>query len=593
MLAGVALFASASGCASWRGELDPEFEKTLDARLRNIELAHLESRSRSGPVTIEGALARTGSAALTPPAASAPASMELTVADVRRHVLANNLDLAVQMIEPDISRTKISEEEAKFDATIMVGASYKKKDLPELDGDLVRLSGKSSPAAKALKSFQKGFFDGPFGNDKKSKGFEPEKDSFDGSFAKLTEIEQRKESFDTELGLVIPLQTGAKVRLGQYFDQDNKLAPFPSEQSIAASRFSISQPLLRDAGVAVNTAAIRIARLGQKSSVAKTKLVAIRVLAGAEKAYWKLYGARELLRIRRDLQDLAEKNLEIVRRRADEGLIPTIEIIRAEVGVARQLESLVVAGTTERIAERELKRILNIDGVDIQSPTRLEIATPPQLLQFDLDADALAKEAIGARMEMLEIELAVAADDLRIEFARNQTLPLISLDFEYGVLDRGGSFGTAWQDAWDFDKSEFGVGIKGEIPVTNELRKSQLRRAVQTRTQRLATRAARELSVRQEVYDAHDILRQEWQRILAARQTVIAAGVNYEAERRQFDEGTRTMREVFEALAQLGDAQSREVSAIVAYQVALIDLAYATGTLLGYSKVDVLPVAFQ
>jgi len=36
----------------------------------------------------------------------------------------------------------------------------------------------------------------------------------------------------------------------------------------------------------------------------------------------------------------------------------------------------------------------------------------------------------------------------------------------------------------------------------------------------------------------------------------------------------------------LGDAQVREIRAVTDYQVYLIDLAFATGTLLGYSQVD-------
>lgn len=586
--AAAVLLAPVAGCSLWRGELDPAFEKKLETRLRNIDLARLEAKSSTKPVTIdEGLEQMKQSDASTQPV---PSSMELTIEEIRRHVLGNNLDLAIYMLDPEISRTRISEEEARFDAAIMVGARYKKQDLPELDGDVVQLSEKSTSLDKAIKAFEKGLSGDKGGKSGESKS---EQGLTDGSTVKLTEVAQRKESFDADLGLLVPLPTGATLRLGQYYDQDNKLSPFSSDQSIAATRFSLSQPLLRNAGVDVNTAAIRIARLGEKSSIARTKLVAIRLLAAAEKAYWKLYGARELLEIRRRLIDLAEKNLEIVQKRTQEGLIPAIEVIRAEVGVAQQLESLIIAETSERIAERDLKRILNIEGLDLNSPTRLLSATPPRLLLYELSADTLVREAMTNRMEMLEIELAVAADDLRIEFAKNQTLPLITLDFEYGLLDRGGSFGTAWQNAWDFDKGDFAVGIRGEIPVTNELRKSQLRRAVLTRTQRLATRSARELSIRQEVYDALDVLNQNWQRMLAARQTVIAAGVNYDAERKQFDEGTRTMREVFEALAQLGDAQSREVSAIVAYQVALIDLAYATGTLLGYSKVDVLEARFD
>jgi outer membrane protein TolC len=355
-------------------------------------------------------------------------------------------------------------------------------------------------------------------------------------------------------------------------------------------KFSFSQPLLRNAGINANIASIRVARLNTQSVSARTKLNAIRVLAGAEKAYWRLYGAQRMLDVRLQQYNLAFDNLELVRKRVEEGLSPNIEIVRAEVGVARRLEALIKAEATLRIQQRELKRILNRDDLPMESATSVEITSPPELLRYALESDALAQAALANRMELLELELKLAADALRVDLGRNRALPLFVVDFAYGILDRRGSFGTAWQGMWDFDNAELSVGVRGELPVTNEAREAQLRRAMIDRGQRMATRAQRELAIRQEVFDALDILNQNWQRILAARQNVIVSGVNYEAELTQFREGLRTMREVLEVLTELGDAQINEVRAIVAYQIAQIDLAFATGTLLGYARLDLTPI---
>lgn len=586
--------AAIPGCSAWQGRLDPQFENQVNRRLQGIEQARLDEQSIRPPQDIESGLASLKDVARTETPSTAPASLDLPIDLARRSVLENNLDLSVVAIEPDKARTRISEEEAKFDATIRVGASYKKQNPPALDDDYVQFTEKKTALDQLIKGYEAGnSFADTMQQLAEGKTPKPDKvGGFDGGIAKLTTIEQTKESINAELGLNVPLPTGGRVGLTQFLDRQNKLSPFYSDQSTSPLVFSISQPLLRNAGLDTNLASIRIARLDAKATSAKTKLVAIRLLAAAEKAYWKLYGARKLLEIREQLNELANRNLELVQKRVDEGLVAPIEVIRAQAGVALQLEALIVARTNERIQQRDLKRILNLEGVDLNSPTRLDITTPPTLLGYELESEPLVKRALTNRMEMLEIELELAADTIRVDFARNQTLPLISLDFEYGLVDTGGTPGTAWQSAWDFDNPSFGIGIKGEIPVTNEARKAQLRRAVLTRTQRLATRAARELAIRQEVLDALDLLDQNWQRILAARQAAVVSGLNYEAERKQFDQGTRTMREVFEALAQLGDAQAREAGAIVAYQVSLVDLAFATGTLLGYSKVDMLEADF-
>ena len=57
------------------------------------------------------------------------------------------------------------------------------------------------------------------------------------------------------------------------------------------------------------------------------------------------------------------------------------------------------------------------------------------------------------------------------------------------------------------------------------------------------------------------------------------------AEERQFDVGLRTSTDVLDASASLADAQSREVAALASYQIALVDLAFATGNSLGAARI--------
>jgi outer membrane protein TolC len=134
------------------------------------------------------------------------------------------------------------------------------------------------------------------------------------------------------------------------------------------------------------------------------------------------------------------------------------------------------------------------------------------------------------------------------------------------------------------------VGLNTRIPIGNEAAKSRVHRAILTRLQRLSTKDQRRLSILLEVYDAVDLLNQEWQRILAARQAVILAGRTFEGERRQFDVGMRTSTDVLQAAARLADAQSSEVRALADYEIARVDIAFGTGTLLGYGRIQWTPI---
>lgn len=482
----------------------------------------------------------------------------LSIEDLRLTVLRNNLDLQVSLLDPEIARARVSAEEGAFDALIGGRFAYRRLDTPRINGPLIDFTSANS--------------------------------TLDGQIAKLTEIEQRRELIDMDIGLEIPLPTGGTISVGKLLSQKNIKDPQRFDQVLAATRFSFSQPLLRNAGPNTSFASIRMARVGQNVSQIRTNLAALRVLAGAEKAYWRLYASRRFLDVRADQYRIASENFEMVRRRVDEGLSPRIEITRSELGIYERLEILINAETAWRLRQRDLKVQLNSNQFPLRGKPMIEVTAEPRLAGLDLDVELLVQRALDKRLDLIEVELQIVRDGIEIGFRENQILPIVNLDFQYGTLERGNSFSSAWESLGHFDNPDLKAGITFEMPLTNQRRRAQLNEAILTRTQRLATQQARELMVRREVLDTIDVIERNWQRVLAARQNVLVAGVNYDAERRQFKEGMRTMREVLEALTELGQAQIREITAIVDYQVAQIDLAFASGTLLGYARVDLSPL---
>lgn len=224
------------------------------------------------------------------------------------------------------------------------------------------------------------------------------------------------------------------------------------------------------------------------------------------------------------------------------------------------------------------------------SVTRFVLLTAPDPVGLDLDAEALITFALENRMEMLELELQLAIDASAIDFTRNQKLPLVTLDYTYGLSGLGATYNNAIDQVVDSKFDSWSVGVSADIPIGNEAAKARFHGAVLQRIQRLASRDARVSSIQQEVYDAVDQIQQNWNRILAARQDVILAGRTLDGEQRQFDVGERTSTDVLDAATTLADAQSSEIRALADYQIAQIDLAFATGTLLGYGKVRWDPV---
>jgi outer membrane protein TolC len=473
--------------------------------------------------------------ALTRPTSRPAPEYRLTIEDVRRLALKNNLDLRVELINPSIAQTSLSAEEARFEALFTANVDYTKFD-----------------AATASR-----------------------------------QTSAQGDSFNADAGVAFPLQTGGTIRLDVPMSRSKTDNEFSILNPSYTSDFtaSVSQPLLRGGWTDANAAPIRLAFYDLQATEARTKLEIIRVLAAADRVYWRLYAAREELVVRKQEYDLAFAQLERARRFVRAEQQAEVEFIRAESGVADTLEQIIIAENNVRDRQRDLKRILNEAGLGIETDFVLVPGTEPNALYFKLDPEHLADVALDKRMEMLELELRIAADAASVEAARNATLPLVTLDYTYNINGLGSSFGDSFGVTDDRDFEDHRVGLRVEVPIGNEAAMSHLRRALLVRIQRLATKEQRTLQIRQEVFNAVDQLEANWQRIVAARQRTVLAARVLAAEIRQFEQGLRTSTEVLDAQTKLANAKSAEINAVTEYQIAQIDVTFATGTLLGSDRV--------
>ena len=474
------------------------------------------------------------------PATQPVPEVSLGIEECRRLALQNNLDLKVELFNPTISRTALTEAEAQFEAVFL--------------GNLNASTARSPLTSKI--------------------------------------IAPRTDAITPDAGVSIPLRTGGSIRLDMPVDvvHSHASAPPPKTTWNTDPSVTISQPLLRGAGLYVNSQGIRIAYYQFQRAKAMTKLVVTRVLSDTDRAYWRLFAAREELKVRKTEYDSALAQLQRARRQVRAGVGKEVDVIRADSGVADTVESVILAENDVRQRQRDLKRILNDPTLPLDGDTVITLSTDPAVFPYNLDAQALTSAALRQRMEMLQLELQIDEDTATVRVARNGLLPLVSLQYRYGVTGLGNTAGESFTMAWRRRPDSQTLGLQLEVPIGNEAARSQLRRALLDRMQALASREQLALQIRQEIADAVDTLRTDWERIVAARQRVVLNARTYDAEVRQFNLGLRTSTDVLIAQTDLEDARLAEVSAVSDYQIAQVDLAFATGTILGAAHVDWQPV---
>jgi outer membrane protein TolC len=202
----------------------------------------------------------------------------------------------------------------------------------------------------------------------------------------------------------------------------------------------------------------------------------------------------------------------------------------------------------------------------------------------------LVRMAMDSRTELLELQLQLLNDASTVDYMRNLALPLATLEYSDNINGTGFARDDSFDLLYDSDFTGHRLSAQMVVPIGNKAAKSRIRQAVYQRRQRMATRNDRERMIELEVLNAIDQVEANWQRILAARQNSILNGRLYEAERRQFELGARTSTDVLDAQTKFADAQSAEITALAEYQIALVDLAYATGTVLGAARIQWEPI---
>ena len=535
--------AALPGCSN---PSHPMLEPPERERARDIALTRLADRSLDPPVSVEQA-ERTRPEPPADPRAEAPEQIGLTVEEARKAALENNLDLRVQLVLPSIASEQVSEAEARFEALLFGAGSIRETERPIANSESLP----GLPPGTGL-------------------------DTVTG---------------DAQAGVRIPLRTGGNVTIaidGSGLETEGLGLRNTYD---AATRLSITQPLLRGAGIGVNTAGITIAQLQLGQEESRTKLAVIRVLAAAETAYWRYYAAGRTLQVRYEQYERAVEQLRQAQRLVEEGVSPRIEVTRAQAGVSRRIEDIIVAETNRRTTERELKRVMNVPDLGMGTRTAIITRTDPNPLRYRFDIDALTAEAVANRMEMLELELQLAVDAIAVDVAENDELPLVNLDYSYGYLGRDNALASTLDRTVSRDFSDWRVGLQVEVPLGNQAARSRTRRAMLQRIFTLNSRDQRAQGIRKEVYDSADLLEEAWQRILAAREETLLAARTFDGEKRQFLGGVRTSTDVLDAADQLADAQIREVNALAGYEIAKVDLAFATGNVLGHGHVRLEPHA--
>lgn len=477
--------------------------------------------------------------------------MSLTLEECITKAMRDNLNVAVEVLSPELADTSISFAKERFLPSLTFGYNLQNTNSP------------SFSFIEADETITSDYFD-----------------------------------YSARIEQIIPTGANFSITLSSYKTESNQKFLSVNPRFGSTLRFFFSQPLLRNFGFKINRREIIIARNNRDMSESQFKTVLMDTVYDVESAYWNLVYSREDLEAKKQSLELARDLLNKNKREVEVGTLAPIEILSAESEVATREADILQAEALVKNNEDQLKTVINL--VDEEEGVEMEIlpVDKPNFILKEVSFEEALATALQKRPDLQATKVDIKSREINLSYAKNQLLPDLSFNANYwspGIsgtqliydpLDpfgdpidtRPGGSAEALRDALDFKYKNWNVGLTLSIPLNTVFSRAQQAQARVDLEQTTLRLKNQEQQVALEVKNAVRAVQTDYKRVQAYRIARELAEKTLEAEEKKLKVGLTTNYVVLQYQRDLADARSAELRAIIDYNLSLAQLDRAMGT---------------
>ncbi len=402
---------------------------------------------------------------------------------------------------------------------------------------------------------------------------------------------------------------GTQVNVGfnNSYNTSNSLQTAYSPYTASSLGFTVTQPLLRGFGLAVNRRFIRIARNEQKIANLLVQQQLIATVYGVERLYTDLVALYEDVKVKEETLASAEKLYADTKAEVEEGTQAPVELTRANAqvysirqdlidsrGLLEEQEAIVknvITRRTDNDPEVLNARIIPTDTIEVPNSEEIPplqdlvaqaYKNRPDLTQAGIQIDNTQINLQGSRNELRpEIDLVVTGQNNALAAQLN---PLVAPVNEPVI----GGYGSALQQLATGKYPQYGVGLNINLPLRNRIAQADVARdEIQLRQGQVLEEQLRK-QAQLEVEDAVIAMRRARASYDAAVQTEKLQQESLDVEQAKFAVGASTSFFIIQYESFLAQAQSTVVVAKSSYLKARAALQRATGTILADNHVSLV-----
>jgi outer membrane protein len=384
----------------------------------------------------------------------------------------------------------------------------------------------------------------------------------------------------------------------------NSLQTAFSPYTASSLGFTVTQPLLRGFGLAVNRRFIRISKNEQRIAGLLVQQQLIATVYGVVRLYTDLVALYEDIKVKEESLASAEKFYTDTKAEVDEGTQAPVELTRANAqvyslrqdlidsrGLLEEQEAIVktvITRRTDNDPEILNARIIPTGSIEVpdndetrplQDLIALAFANRPDLRQAGLQVENTQISLQGSRNGLRpEVDLVGTAQNSALAAQPNPLIPAIESPLV-------GGYGNALEQLATRKYPTYGVGLNITLPLRNRIAQADVTRDEILLRQSQVLQEQLHKQAQLEVEDALIAMRRARASYEAAVQTQKLQQESLDTEQAKFEVGASTSFFIIQYQSFLAQARSTVVVAKSAYLKARAALERATGTILDDNNV--------
>ncbi len=531
---------------------------------------------RPGPPLLQalimGMLVLMGTAAAQDPQTVLPASpiekaeqegttRSLSLRDLTKLALENNLDIAISDTNEEMFRQRVFQVHGEYDPIAIVGVGLRSREQPNTRLDNISRGGNSN-------NFSTGYWNLGFRQNLPTGG------------AFQVDWNSGRSSTNQSFALFDP-QYNADLTVG------------------------FTQPLFRNFKTDQTRANIKLYNLDIDINDSQFKQRVTNTIAQIQSLYWDLVYAIRDYDIKRESVELAQIQLKNNKKKVEIGTLAPIGITEARAEVASREQEMIASEEAIYTVQNNLRNLLSNDrNADIWRQTIVPTESA-DFREVQVEMNQAIDTALANRPELEQLQLNLAKNDISYQQDLNQKKWQLDLVGSFGsvgvagpqTLGPGGTptidpqfvggIGNSYQQLFNSGFLNWVVGVNLEIPLKNRRIESALAQRKIERRQTLMNRKITEQQVIVEVRNAVQTLETNKKRVETAKVATSFAREQLDGENKRFQAGLSENFRVLDRQSQLSRAQGVELQTLIAYKKSTIDLQKAMYTLLEFNDFEV------